>query len=210
VSPIYKLSANSLALGRTNYRDFLMGNAVFNPWSPQGAMDALATVTVPSGGTSSITFSAIPQTGYSHLQIRAIARNNNSGGTSGYDQAILTFNGDTGNNYSDHYLEANGSGSPYAGSGTSQTGIWTIAASRASFTTNVFGAGIVDILDYTSVNKNKTVRTLTGIDNNGSGFLTLFSGSWLNSSSPVNSITLVPQGSLNFVQNSQFSLYGIK
>jgi hypothetical protein len=65
-------------------------------------------------------------------------------------------------------------------------------------------------LDYASVNKNKTVRTLTGIDNNGSGFLTVFSGAWLNSSSPVNSITLVPQSTYNFVQYSQFSLYGIK
>ena len=35
-----------------------------------GNYDALATVTVPSGGLSSITFAGIPTTGYSHLQIR--------------------------------------------------------------------------------------------------------------------------------------------
>jgi len=42
-----------------------------NTFTLTGAMDALATVTVPSGGVSSITFSALPQTGYSHLQLRS-------------------------------------------------------------------------------------------------------------------------------------------
>ena len=43
-----------------------------------GSYDALATVTVPSGGVSSITFSAIPQTGYSHLQLRTMVRSSDA------------------------------------------------------------------------------------------------------------------------------------
>jgi hypothetical protein len=68
---------------------------------------------------------------------------------------------------------------------------------------------ITDVLDYSSVNKNKTVRTLSGSDANGGGEVALWSGSWQNSSTAVSSITLInPSG--NFLANSSFALYGIK
>ena len=66
---------------------------------PVGAYDALATVTVGSGGVSSITFAGIP-TGYKHLQIRQIAKSTNTGG-----YILLRPNNDsTYTNFYWHYL----------------------------------------------------------------------------------------------------------
>jgi hypothetical protein len=71
---------------------------------------------------------------------------------------------------------------------------------------SIFGAGIVDILDYANTNKYKTLRALAGVDFNGSGRVGLTSGLW-QSTSAINAITL--EGS-SFVQYSSFALYGIK
>ena len=73
-------------------------------WEPQGAYDSLATVTVPSGGVASVTFAGIPS-GYKHLQIRALYKVNNTNSGS----SRITYNGDSGNNYSSHYLIGDGS-----------------------------------------------------------------------------------------------------
>jgi hypothetical protein len=72
-----------------------------------------------------------------------------------------------------------------------------------------FGGFIVDILDYTSTNKNKTIRCLCGFDANGSGNLGLVSGLWRNSGSAITSLELFPQSGV-IAQYSSFALYGIK
>lgn len=160
-------------------------------WEPQGAYDALSTVTVPSGGLASITFAAIP-TGYKHLQIRGFT---NVGGN-------IRFNGDTTtSNYRYHALFGTGSGSASA----------TTAANNAYFPADAGGgtgwsADIMDILDYSNVTKNKTTRQLGGWDNNGSGTVWFASNLWM-STAAINSITI--SGS-TYPQNSQFTLYGVK
>ncbi len=90
-------------------------------WEPQGAYDALATVT-PSGSTGTITFAGIPST-YKHLQIRAIGRSDYAGSNV---QLAMRFNSDTAANYSTHNLIGVGSGSGTA------TGTVTLATSHAS------------------------------------------------------------------------------
>ena len=166
-----------------------------------GSYDALATVTVPSGGASSITFSAIPQTGYKHLQIRGIAR-----GTSTLARASLLINGASQTN--NHYLGGSGA-SAFAGGGGSNDCAIIPTSSQLG---NTFGAFIIDVLDYANPNKNITFRSLGGMDINGSGgYAIMYSGFW-NTLSPATSITLSggSVGSGNFDQFSQFSLYGIK
>jgi hypothetical protein len=170
-----------------------------------GSYDALASVTVPSGGLSSITFAGIP-TGYSHLQIRFLANN----ATNAYQK--LQLNGDTtGANYYSHQLYGTGSATgASAFAGSSYNAIVTNGGGLGSG--SYFGAGIIDILDYANTSKYKTVRVLNGYDSNATSgldqFINLGSGVW-QSTSAVTSITLFGN-SYNYNQYSTFALYGIK
>ena len=173
-----------------------------------GSYDALATVTVPSGGASSITFSAIPQTGYKHLQIRLMVN-----GTSGTQDVYTQFNGDTGSNYSFHGLYGSGSTAAAYGS-ASQTKISTGVNLAGYGSGSAFSVGIIDLLDYSASTKYKTLRVLNGFDTNAgttninNESIALASGAWLNTSA-ITSIYMYPSGG-SFAQFSQFSLYGIK
>jgi hypothetical protein len=82
-------------------------------------------------------------------------------------------------------------------------------ATGNSGATNIFAGAVVDILEYANTNINKTVRSLQGMDLNGSGWIYLQSGNW-RSTSAVTSITLNRQYGSNFLTNSSFALYGIK
>lgn len=188
----------------TRYPDMLAGNTVWNPYSPTGAYDALATVSVGSGGASSITFSGIPNT-YTHLEIRGIGRSVNAIGGIGLR---MQFNGDTGSNYAAHGIYGDGS-TPTAYNSVSTTALPVGELVGTSGTANVFGASIITILDYASIVKNKTVRTLEGIDLNGSGYIEFDSGFWINQTSKINSIYLYTTNG-NFAQYSSYSLYGVR
>lgn len=167
---------------------------------PVGSYDALASITVPSGGLASVTFAGVP-TGYRHLQIRGIAFTTSSG--SSYR---MRMNGDTTANYAAHFLLGEGSGTPSGGAVTSATSTF-IGTSPES--TTFPGAFICDILDYASNNKNKVTRSLGGGDMNGvGGYSVLYSSLWLNTS-PISTLTLFP-GSGSFQQFSSFALYGVK
>ena len=167
--------------------------------------ESIATVTVGSGGSSSISFSSIPAT-YTHLQVRMLFRDTRA--VVG-DYASLQFNSDTGSNYALHLLSGSGATAAAAGY-SSQTSIDISRVAGSSATASVFGAAILDILDYTNTNKYTTTRSLGGVDNNGSGEIVLNSGLWMNTAA-VSTITIKAQaGSANFEQYSSFALYGIK
>lgn len=171
-----------------------------------GVFDSIATTVVGAGGTGSITFSSIPA-GYKHLQLRFIARTDASGAV--FDTVGMRFNSDSAANYSYHVLGGDGA-SAFAGGYPNESVIqlnW--CAMGASTAANIFGIGVVDILDYADTNKFKTVRALNGHDRNGAGILYLTSGNW-RSTSAITSITLDQYTGPNYVQYSHFALYGIK
>lgn len=177
-------------------------------WAPEGAYDSLATVTVGATSVSSITFAGIPS-GYKHLQIRYISRCNRADVG---DSLGIQFNGDTGSNYARHYIDGN-NGVVYVGASTSQTLSNSGYQAAGNTAANCFGAGIVDILDYTSTSKNKTIRFLGGVEDNtaSAGDITFRSGLWYATPAAITSITLLAtSGTQNFVQYSQFALYGVK
>ena len=91
-------------------------------WAPEGAYDALSTVTL-STTTASIEFAGIP-TGYKHLQVRGFAQCNRA--TYGTDDIKLRFNGDSGSNYSYHALRGTGANPVEATSGASQAQIMIV------------------------------------------------------------------------------------
>ena len=178
-------------------------------FAPSGAYDSIATATVGSGGTGTITFSSIPAT-YTHLQIRLIGRTNRS--TAAIDALNMRFNSDTGSNYvTNHYIQGNGS-AVYAGANTSGTlmTIYRLTADGAPTLTSSFGTSVIDILDYANTNKYKTLRALGGQDmNTVSGEVFIVSAAWM-STSAVTSITITPNTGTLFNEYSQFALYGIK
>ena len=185
----------------TRYNDFLAGNPAVN--LDKGSMYPLGVFTL-SAAQASIDITNIPQT-YTHLQLRGIVR---SSATASDANARIRFNGDTGNNYRFHFLGGNGSSAYSGDSGVASFG-YTSVSSAASSTSNTFGAFVLDILDYRSTNKNKTVRTLGAVDMNGSGFVEFHSSLWLNSSTAITSLSVFYSGA-NLVANSSIALYGVQ
>ena len=174
------------------------------PWSPEGAYDALATVTVPSGGAATITFAGIP-TGYKHLQLRFNARTDYAGNEAFY----FKYNSDSSSSYTHHYLFGNGSTAGAVGATAASTGSLIFRPAGSTAGSNIFGVGIVDILDYQDTNKNKTIRNLGGIDTNGAGTIILTSGLWINTAA-INRIDITSVNSSTIQQHSSFALYGVK
>jgi hypothetical protein len=174
-----------------------------------GDYESISTVTVGAGGSASVTFSSIPTT-YKHLQIRSISRN--SAGANGYYSQIRVGNGtvDSGSNYAGHYLAGNGAGVS-AGAYTTQTYGRFFGNVNGPSTNNTGFAVVADFLDYSNINKYKTMRILEGADDNGTGEIGINSNLW-QSTSAINTITIYAfsQGSAStFNQYSSFALYGI-
>ena len=189
---------------RANTSAFGFGLGAFA--AADGDYESIATVTVGSGGASSIEFTSIPGT-YQHLQIRGIGRTDRTSAAA--DQLRLRVNGDSTNaNYAIHFLT--GTGAAAGAEGYTSQGLWNTynTLTGPSATTSIFGGVVIDILDYSSTSKNKVMRAFGGQDRNGAGELGITSGLWL-STSAVTSLELIKIGS-NFVQHSTFALYGVK
>jgi hypothetical protein len=170
-------------------------------WAPAGAYDALATVTVPSGGAASIEFAGIP-TGYKHLQIRGVIRT--SAGTNNWGLRIR-LNSDSGSSYTHHNLRGDGANANAEGY-ANQSYMYLDRATPSD--ANIFGGVVIDFLDYANVNKYTTMRGLAGQDRNGAGQISFNSGLWMNTAA-VTTLTFTLESG-NFTEYSQLALYGVK
>lgn len=132
--------------------------------------------------STQLTFDNIPQT-FSHLQIRisgrdASATSNNSG--------FVIFNG-AFDSYRGHSISGNGS---TASTGTTTTVLIPLPPlPGTNASANIVGSLIVDIFDYTNVNKNKTIKAIGGCDLNGSGVASFNSG-FRSNTGTINSVTV--------------------
>ena len=167
---------------------------------PASNYQSISTVTVGSGGNSSITFSFIPST-YKHLQIRGIVK------SATQPRMYMRYNGDTGSNseYTYHNLYGNGANA-LATAGSNQTENWFYENGMNNQTNNV-NAFIIDLLDYSNTNKFKTMRSLNGFDENGAGQIFLTSGLYRKTNA-ISEIRLFPSSG-TFAEYSSFALYGI-
>jgi hypothetical protein len=168
-----------------------------------GAYESIATA-VGTGSSGTITFSSIPST-YKHLQVRFMGFISVQGNT-----PTMRLNNDSGASYSYHILAGNGSAVSATGTG-SVSQIALAGANYAQGTTQPI-VSIIDIADYSSTTKNKTIRNFLGQDNNGTspvnGTVYLTSGGWF-STTAVNRLDFILSGA-NWSTTSVFSLYGIK
>jgi hypothetical protein len=163
-----------------------------------GDYESIATTTVGAGGQATVTFSSIPST-YKHLQLRIIAR---SAGTS-FAGLYMSINSSV-DPVIGHYIVGDGSTAVADDNSNKQFG-WAIGSSQLA---NTFTAEVIDILDYASTNKNKTVRSLAGYELNGSGGIALFSGLF-DTTAAINALNIYLSVG-NIGQYSTVSLYGIK
>ena len=160
----------------------------------------IATVTIGSGGSSSINFLAIPQN-YTDLVIKISARKANND----YD-IQMKFNSST-SGYSSKYLESNGTAASVGGY-SAQSSSWAANASTNNQTANIFGNSEIYIPNYTSGNYKNWGADVVNENNATAAVADLLSGLWSNSAA-INSIELNANGS-TFVQYSSATLYGIK
>ena len=183
----------------------IMASSISGSKIATGSFYSIATVTA-AGGETSLTFSSIPST-YKHLQIRGMLRD--SAAVAGGSELDLQFNSDsTSGNYWYHRLYGNGTSALATGGSYSAVAL-PYFGSSGSNSAGIFGAGIINIIDYASTSKYKTVRSIQGIDANilsTSYQINLSSGMW-NSTSAITTIKLLP--STSFAAGSTFALYGI-
>ena len=172
------------------------------PAGAGGGFESIATITVGAGGASSIEFTSIPGT-YQHLQVRFIGHRDAAVSSA---NPLLRFNSDAGSNYSYHGLY--GTGTAAAVEASASTTRITVGQISGDTYPNIFGASVVDILDYSSTSKNTTVRSFGGHDRNGSGNIFLQSGAWLNTSAVTSILLFLNAG--DWGEFSTAALYGVK
>jgi hypothetical protein len=169
-----------------------------------GDFESIATATLGSD-TATIEFTSIPST-YQHLQIRGILRTDYSNITTG---SYLEVNGDTTGPYAAHRILGTGSAASAYGEANISLGMYPGLDAGNTNTANVFSGIVIDLLDYSSSSKNKTLRSFSGFDSNGQGWVAVYSGLW-TSTSVITSLKFKFGGTAKFKQYSQLALYGIK
>jgi trimeric autotransporter adhesin len=167
--------------------------------------ESIATFSPDS--TGSITFSSIPQT-YKHLQIRTLYRGTSANGSIA-ENILIQFNGDTTANYAGHYvIGTNAASSAAGGSGSTQITVYR-AGVDADSTAGTYGTAVIDLMEYASTSKIKTLKYFAGCNTSVAKTaygVSIGSGLW-NSTAAITSITV--KGSANF-SSSTVALYGIK
>lgn len=146
-------------------------------------------------GTTSVTFSNIPQT-FSDLVLVC-----NVKGTNATDSLNMTVNNDTGNNYSIIRMQGISSAESPAYGSQSSFAIGDFMPNSGNF----FAPTIVHINRYSNPTIWKTILSRNGIATN---WVTNIAGLWRNTSA-INTITIRMGASTNIQTDSTFDLYGI-
>ena len=155
--------------------------------------------------TSTVTFSNIPGT-FAHLEMWISMRGT---GSNTLQDSLLRFNGDTSNVYrtGEYWIR---------GSQTAPSGVAVVSGLNAMYGgqglgdtagADFFSATLLQINDYASTSKYKTVDSLSGNQNTTNGFAIWYSGVWENTAA-VNSLTLFVNGA-SFKTNTYFTLFGL-
>jgi hypothetical protein len=161
--------------------------------------EAIATVTVGSGGAADITFSSIPAT-YTDLILKYSIRQSNA---SDFSTLQITLNGST-STFTGRYLEGDG-----ATPGSATTPARFIGYLNASTSTaNTFSNCEIYFSNYAgSTNKSFSID-YAAETNAATSYMGLLAQLW-STTSVITSISLVPStGTL--LQYSTATLYGIK
>ena len=162
----------------------------------------IASVTVGSGGASSIDFTSIPST-YTDLVVKLSGRLTSAAVT---QTLTVQFNGST-SSYSSIQVRGNGTAASSVSnaSGTDEINLGELTA--ATGTASTFGSLDLYVPNYAG-SSNKSVSADAVSENNGTlAWSMLTAGLWSNTSA-ITSIKFLPSGG-DFAQYSTAVLYGI-
>ena len=158
----------------------------------------IATVTVGSGGASSIDFTSIPST-YTDLVIKLSARD-----TSSNTNYNLIFNNDSSAIYDTLRLYGNGS-SAFSDKFTNQNAGYIGWQTQSTYTANTFSNNEVYIPNYAG-SSYKSVSNDGVSENNATAAQQTFQSVLWGSTAAINRITI----SQTMAQHTTATLYGIK
>jgi hypothetical protein len=164
--------------------------------------EAIATVTVGSGGAANIEFTSIPGT-YTDLSLLCTLRLT-SGGIEAVD---FTFNNDTGANYSWRYIQGSGSAVNSASGSAANAFTEAMVTNGSTSTASTFSNSCLYIPNYAGSNNKSFSLDTVEEENATAAYMRLEAGLWSNSAA-ITSIKIY--GSANFAQYSTATLYGIK
>jgi hypothetical protein len=167
--------------------------------------EAIATVTVGSGGAANIEFTSIPAT-FTDLVILLSSRSSRSDAST-FDPVYMTFNGN-GSNYSARNLYGNGAAAYSDTQGSTDQFYYAAYAPTDTATASTFGNVQIYIPNYAGSN-NKSVNSDSVTENNGTNHIANMAASLWSNTSAITSIKLDPGGG-DFKQYSTATLYGIK
>jgi hypothetical protein len=164
----------------------------------------IATVTVGSGGSSTMEFTDIPAT-FTDLVLKLSTRDGRP--TNKYNFVEIQFNNST-STY--NILDLGGTGTvAYAGTNDLGSNKPYAFGNAAGSTASTFGNSEVYISNYSSSNtKSMSIDNVT--ENNGTEARMVLSGASWSGTSAITSIKLTAYGGNSFVQYSTATLYGIK
>lgn len=169
-------------------------------------MTKLATVTVGSGGSSSIDFTNIPQT-YTDLKVVWSCRVSDNESLH-YGPIFVTVNNNTDSIYDNRRLNAYGT-TVQSYSNTSQTNDY-LAVAGSSATSSTFNNGEFYFPNYTSGNyKSFSFDSVIETNNSTNNLLTFYAG-LITTTSAITSIKFIPNTSQTIVEHSTITLYGIR
>ena len=165
----------------------------------------IATVTVGSGGTASITFSSIPQT-YTDLCLFISARSEVAGN---FSDEIIKLNNTT-TSYTNRYIYGNGSSANPGSNAYTSLGGFSAGMPGDTATASTFGNKMIYIPNYAGSNYKSFSKDGVTENNASEAFAELNALLW-SSTDAIRSIGInVYGGGGNFAQYSTFHLYGIK
>lgn len=160
----------------------------------------LQRITLTANATS-VTFSGIPQTGYTDLKIVVSARCD----TASVQQVVTMKVNSLTSGYADKYLYGSGSAAGSGSFGTTSAFIGDTASANA--TANTFGSQEIYIPNYTSSTAKSWSVDSVAETNAAAAYMELTAG-YNSTISAISNIVLAPSSG-NFVAGSSFSLYGI-
>lgn len=184
---------------------------------PAANFDHLATQVLVSG-SSQIEFASLSTyaSDYKDLQIRVVSKTSRT--QSDEDQLIMRVNSVSSlYQYANHWLTGLSSGGLQAAglpsssvAYSSQMTLTRQATNNAAINASTYSPCVIDIMDFASTSKRKTVRAIGGTRDNLDSAVAMVSSFYVANNNAIDNIKLRCYWNSTFLAGSRFSLYGRK